>query len=51
MSIILAGLKEIKVFVFTLVFLLAFNLFFNLTHDWYGISIIVRMYLFIFSFI
>ncbi len=37
-------------FVYLLIFLLAFNLLFNLHYQWYGISIIVRVYLFVFSF-
>lgn len=37
-------------FIYLLIFLLAFNLLFNLNFQWYGISIIVRVYLFVFSF-
>ncbi|MDY6967960.1 MAG: hypothetical protein SVR08_04825 [Spirochaetota bacterium] len=43
-------LKDIKPFLYILGSLLLFNIFFNLNYDWYGISLIVRIYLFIFSF-
>ncbi len=50
MTIIFSQLKKISTFIYILVFLLGFNLFFNLNYDWYGISLIVRVYLFVFSF-
>ncbi|MDY6935758.1 MAG: hypothetical protein SVZ03_16255 [Spirochaetota bacterium] len=50
MSILLTRLKDIQAFIYILIFLLIFNIGFNLYYDWYGISLIVRMYLFVFSF-
>ncbi len=50
MTLFIDKLKEISVFVYILLFLLVFNLIFNLNYDWYGISLIVRIYLFVFSF-
>lgn len=42
--------KKISTFVYLLVCLLAFNLYFNINFDWYGVSLVVRVYLFVFSF-
>lgn len=50
MTLFIDRLKEISVFVYVLIFLLVFNLFFNLNYEWYGISLIVRIYIFVFSF-
>ncbi len=50
MSLASIQYRKMAAFVYVLIFLLAFNLLFNLTFDWYGISIIVRVYLFVFSF-
>lgn len=50
MTLLRSRLKEISAFIYILIFLLIFNLFFNLNYDWYGISLIVRIYLFVFSF-
>ncbi len=48
MSLLISKLREILVFIFTLAFLLIFNLYFNLNYTWYGLSIIVRIYLLVF---
>ncbi len=50
MSLITIHYRRMTTFIYLLVFLLAFNLVFNLYYQWYGISIIVRVYLFVFSF-
>lgn len=50
MSLITIHYRRMTTFVYLLVFLLVFNLLFNLHYQWYGISIIVRVYLFVFSF-
>ncbi len=50
MSLISIHYRRMTTFVYLLVFLLIFNLIFNLHFQWYGISIIVRVYLFVFSF-
>jgi hypothetical protein len=50
MSILAIQLKKISAFFYILIALLVFNLLFNLSFDWYGISLIVRVYLFVFSF-
>ena len=50
MSLLSIQYRRMSTFVFVLLFLLAFNLAFNLNFRWYGISIIVRVYLFVFSF-
>ncbi len=50
MKLLIDRLKEISTFVYILIFFLVFNLYFNLNYDWYGISLIVRIYLFVFSF-
>ncbi len=50
MSLMSIHYRRMTAFVYVLLFLLAFNLFFNLTFPWFGLSIIVRVYLFVFSF-
>jgi len=50
MSVVYEQLKKISTFLYVLIFLFLFNVIFNLNYDWYGISFIVRSYLFIFSF-
>lgn len=50
MNLAAQKIKNIKAFIYTLCFLLVFNLFFNLNYNWYGISLIVRIYLLVFSF-
>ena len=50
MTLLIDRLKEISAFLYILVFLLIFNLIFNLNYSWYGISLIVRIYLFVVSF-
>jgi hypothetical protein len=47
--ILFSKLKEISVFIYTLIFLLIFNLYFNLNYSWYGVSLILRVYIFVFS--
>jgi hypothetical protein len=47
--ILTSKLKEISVFIYTLIFLLIFNLYFNLNYNWYGVSLILRVYIFVFS--
>ncbi len=47
--ILFSKLREISVFIYTLIFLLIFNLYFNLNYSWYGVSLILRVYIFIFS--
>jgi hypothetical protein len=42
--------RRISAFFYVLIVLLAFNLIFNLFFKWYGVSLIVRVYLFVFSF-
>ena len=50
MSLLFSKLREISVFLYTLVFLLIFNLYFNLNYSWYGVSLILRVYIFLLSF-
>ncbi|MCX7680105.1 MAG: hypothetical protein N2316_12940 [Spirochaetes bacterium] len=50
MSLLTIHYRRMRTFVYLLIFLLIFNLIFNLYYTWYGISIIVRVYLFVFSF-
>ncbi len=50
MSILAIQLKRITPFVYVLILLLLFNLFFNINFQWAGISLIVRVYIFVFSF-
>jgi hypothetical protein len=50
MPLLFSKLKEISVFIYTLILLLIFNLYFNLNFNWPGISSIVRIYTIIFSF-
>lgn len=50
MSLLSIQYRRMSTFVYVLLFLLAFNLAFNLNFRWYGLSIIVRVYLFVFSF-
>ncbi len=50
MSVIALQLKRISAFVYVLLLLLAFNLAFNIWFEWYGVSLIVRVYLFVFAF-
>ncbi|MBN2401126.1 MAG: hypothetical protein JXN64_01880 [Spirochaetes bacterium] len=49
MTLLFSKLREISIFIYTLIFLLVFNLYFNLNYTWYGVSLIVRIYLFVFS--
>lgn len=42
--------RKIAAFFYVLVFLLLFNLYFNLNFHWFGVSLIVRVYLYVFSF-
>jgi hypothetical protein len=49
MTLLYSKLREISVFIYTLIFLLIFNLYFNLNYSWYGVSLIVRIYIFLFS--
>ncbi len=50
MSVIALQIKRISAFVYVLLLLLAFNLVFNIWFEWYGVSLIVRVYLFVFAF-
>ncbi|MCU0820847.1 MAG: hypothetical protein MUC95_00045 [Spirochaetes bacterium] len=50
MKLLIDRLKEISAFIYILVFLLIFNFLFNLNYSWYGVSLIVRVYLFVVSF-
>ncbi|MBN2039571.1 MAG: hypothetical protein JW864_05995 [Spirochaetes bacterium] len=50
MPLLLSKLREISVFIYTLILLLIFNLYFNFNYAWDGISLIVRIYLLVFSF-
>ena len=50
MSLLSIQYRRMTTFVYVLLFLLVFNLLFNLNFQWYGLSIIVRVYLFVFSF-
>jgi hypothetical protein len=47
--ILSSKLRELSVFIYTLIFLLIFNLYFNLNYSWYGVSLILRVYIFVFS--
>lgn len=42
--------RKIATFFYVLIFLLLFNLYFNLNYHWFGVSLIVRVYLYVFSF-
>jgi hypothetical protein len=42
--------RKLSILFYLLSILLAFNLYFNLHYDWFGISLIVRVYLYVFSF-
>ncbi len=42
--------STISVLFYLLSILLLFNLYFNIQYDWFGVSLIVRVYLFVFSF-
>ena len=42
--------RKIASFFYMLIFLLLFNLYFNLNYHWFGVSLIVRVYLYVFSF-
>ena len=50
MTLLFSKLREISVFIYTLILLLIFNLYFNLNYSWYGVSLILRVYLFVLSF-
>ncbi len=50
MALLNTKLREISVFIYTLIFLLIFNLYFNLNYSWGGVSLIVRIYLMVLSF-
>lgn len=50
MSLLTLHYRRMRTFVHLLIVLLIFNFIFNLYFTWYGISIIVRVYLFVFSF-
>ena len=50
MRLLFSKLREISVFLYTLIFLLIFNLYFNLNYSWYGVSLILRVYIFLLSF-
>lgn len=50
MSLLTAGLKRIAPFIYLLALLLIFYLVFNLHHQWFGLSLIVRIYIFLFCF-
>ncbi len=50
MMLLTERLKKISVFAYILLALLAFNLVFNLNSAWYGISLIVRIYVYVFCF-
>jgi hypothetical protein len=50
MPLLFSKLKEISVFIYTLILLLIFNLYFNLNYYWQGISSIVRIYTIVFYF-
>ena len=50
MTLLTTKLREISVFIYTLIFLLIFNLYFNFNYTWDGISLIVRIYIFVFAF-
>ncbi len=50
MSVLTIQIKRISAFIYVLIFLLGFNVLFNLMFQWYGISLIVRVYLFVFCF-
>ncbi|MFH0976831.1 MAG: hypothetical protein V1874_13685 [Spirochaetota bacterium] len=50
MTVFIPKLREISVFIITFIFLLIFNLYFNFNYSWYGVSVIVRAYLFVLSF-
>jgi len=50
MSLMSIQYRRMATFVYVLLFLLVFNLAFNLNFRWFGLSIIVRVYLFVFSF-
>jgi len=41
---------KIAAFFYVLVFLLLFNLYYNINFQWFGVSLIVRVYLYVFSF-
>jgi hypothetical protein len=50
MNFTLLQFKRISVFFYLLSLLLLFNLYFNISHTWFGVSLIVRVYLYVFSF-
>lgn len=42
--------RKVSVFFYLLVLLIAFLLYYNLHYNWFGVSLIVRVYLYVFSF-
>ncbi|MCP4138592.1 MAG: hypothetical protein GY754_46980 [bacterium] len=50
MAILREQLRKISTFIVILFLLFAVNIIFNLNYQWEGISLIVRVYLFVFSF-
>jgi hypothetical protein len=50
MTLLGIHLKRVTTFLYFLAFLFIFNLYFNLNYEWYGISLVVRLYIYVFSF-
>ena len=50
MSLLLKQLKNISTYVYILIFLFLINIFFTLNYKWDGLFILIRVYLFVFSF-
>ncbi len=50
MKLIVLGLKRTSAFIYILAALLLFYLVFNLSYQWFGISLIVRIYIYLFCF-
>lgn len=50
MTLLTIRLKRVSVFIYILLVLIAFTILFNLYSRWEGISLIVRVYIYVFSF-
>lgn len=50
LPLLVSRFKMMSTFTFILVFLLVINLYFNLHYSWYGISLVVRAYIYMYCF-
>jgi len=50
MTLLFSRLRQVLIFIYILAAMLVLTLFFNMYNQWEGISLIVRIYIFVFSF-